>query len=102
MTEDRNSDDSVAALRSEAATRLHLAGVALFGDRYQGPFSRELDISRPLLHAMLNGKRRISREFEARLAEEIRSRIIPELEGKAVRLEAIAEAIEKKLSVCPS
>ncbi len=89
---------SAPPARTAAAQRLHLAGVALFGDRYHSALAKELKISRPLVHAMVNDQRRISREIELRLAQVIRSRIVPRLEAKIEQLSGLAKDVELKWS----
>ncbi|WP_020178117.1 hypothetical protein [Methylopila sp. M107] len=82
---------------SAAAARLAAAGTVLFGHRFHAALANELQVSRPLVFAMVNGQRRVTPEIEKRLAATIRSRILPGLESKIRTLSSLADAIDDKL-----
>ena len=80
-----------------AALRLATVGRLLFGERFHSALAVELDVSRPMVWAMVNGQRRVSPEVERRLATAIRARQIPRLEEAIRALASTAEVIENKL-----
>lgn len=87
--------------RSVAATRLHRAGTLLFGDRYHSALAKELNVSRPSLHGMLNGKRRVPAHVEEALALAIRGRIVPGLRERTDALLGVADLIERTYGFVP-
>ncbi|MET0314303.1 MAG: hypothetical protein ABW275_07925 [Hansschlegelia sp.] len=83
--------------RTLAAKRLEAAGRELFGERFHAALARELNVSRSLVVAMVNDKRRLTPEIERRLSIVIRSEALPKLESKVATLTNLADAIDQKL-----
>ena len=91
----RNSGESVSSDQSVAAARLQRTGTLLFGARYHTALAKELSVSRPLLHGMVSGKRRVPVHVERALAVAIRDRLVPELKQKTDALVSVADLIER-------